>query len=56
MHCDCLANVLGTPLGYNTHLLTAHPDLPQLLTLAGDRSLGQREMEKAGLHKLRENN
>lgn len=55
MHCDFLTNVLGTPLGYNTHLLKTHSDLSQLLTLAGDQSLGQREMEKAGLHKLREN-
>lgn len=56
MHCNCLANVLGTSLGSNTHFLQLAPGSSQLLTVAGDQSLGQREMEKAGLHKLRENN
>lgn len=35
----------------HTYLQLA-PNQPQLLTVAGDQSLGQREMEKAGLHKL----
>lgn len=35
----------------HTYLQLA-PNQPQLLTMAGDQSLGQREMEKAGLHKL----
>lgn len=40
-----------------THIhLQLAPELSQLLTVAGDQSLGQREMEKAELHKLRGNN
>lgn len=42
--------MLGTLLGYDTHVPTARSNQP--LTMAADQSLVQREMEKVGLHKL----